>query len=54
MFKIKNGYKLDLQTPETTNLFASIKKLINKTKNAEKVLFEVFLVQHNLLDNQYQ
>ena len=58
MFKIKNKYKLDLQTPVTTKLFGSIKKLIGKTKNAEKVpslrVFEVVLVQYHLLDNQYQ
>ena len=32
-FKIKDGYKLELQTPETMNLFRSTKKLIGKTKN---------------------
>ena len=35
VFKIKDGYKLELQTPETTKLFVSTKKLINKTKNGE-------------------
>ena len=54
MFKIKNEYKPGLQTLETTKLFGSIKKLIDKTKKAEKVPFEVVLVQHNFLDNQYQ
>ena len=49
MFKIKDGYKLELQTPETMKLFGSTNKLIDKTKNGEKVpnleVFEVFLVQ---------
>ena len=33
VFKIKDGYKLELQTPETMKLFGSTKKLIDKTKN---------------------
>ena len=37
MFKITDGYKLKLQTPETIKLFGSTKKLIDKTKNGEKV-----------------
>ena len=32
VFKIKNAYTLELQTPETMKLFGSIKKLIGKTK----------------------
>ena len=56
--KIKEGYKLELQTPKTMKLFGSIKKLKYKTKNGEKVpsleLVEVILVQCNLVDNQYQ
>ena len=39
-------------------LFGSIKKLIDKTKNGKKVPsleeVDVFLVQRNLVDNQYQ
>ena len=31
--KIKDGYKLNLQPPETIKSFGSTKKLINKTKN---------------------
>ena len=58
VFKIKDVYKLELQTPGTMKLFGSTKKLINKTKNGEKVpsseLVEVVLVQCNLVDNQYQ
>ena len=55
MFKIKNGYNLELQTPETMKLFISTKKLIEKTKNGENFeVVEVVLVQCNLVDNQYQ
>ena len=35
VFKIKDGYKLELQTPETMNLFGCTKKLIDKTKYGE-------------------
>ena len=39
-------------------LFGSTKKLIDQTKNGEKVpsleVVEVVLVQYNLVDNQYQ
>ena len=58
VFKIKDGYKLELKTPEAMILFGSTKKLINKTKNGENKpsleVAEVFLVQCNLVDNQYQ
>ena len=37
VFKIKDGYKLQLQTPETMKLFSSTKELIDTTKNGEKV-----------------
>ena len=37
MFKITDDYKLELQTPETMKLFGATKKLIDKTKNGEKV-----------------
>ena len=33
--KIKDGYKLELQMPETMKLFGSTKKLIDKTKSGE-------------------
>ena len=53
-FKIKYGYKLELQTPEAMKLFGSTKKLIGKTKKREKVpsleVVQVILVQFNLLD----
>ena len=58
MFQIKDGYKLELQTPETMKLHGRTKKLIYKTKNGENVpsleVVEVVLVQYNLVDNQYQ
>ena len=57
VLKIKDGYKLELKTPETMKLFSSTKKLIGKTKNGEEVprheVAEVVLVQCNLIDNQY-
>ena len=58
VFKIKDGYKLELQMPETMKLFGSTEELIGKTKNGESVptleVVEVVLVQCNLVDNQYQ
>ena len=36
MFRIKDGYKLELQTPKTMKLFGSTKKLIDNRKNREK------------------
>ena len=58
MFKIKDEYKLELQTPETMKLFSSTKKLIDKTKNGENVpnleVVDAVLVQCNLVGNQYQ
>ena len=58
MFKVKDGYKLEIQTPETIVLFGSTKRLIDKTKNGENVpnleVVEVVLVQCNLVDHQYQ
>ena len=38
MFKIKDGFKLDLETPEITQLFDSARKLIDQRKNVEKVV----------------
>ena len=37
MFKTKDGYKLELQTPVTMKLFIGSQKLTYKTKNGEKV-----------------
>ena len=48
VFKMKHGYKLELQTPETIKLFGSTKKLIHKRKNGKNVpsleIVEVVLV----------
>ena len=58
MFKTKDGYKLELQTPETIKLFGGTKKVTKKTKNGENVpsleVVKVALVQCNLVNNQYQ
>ena len=37
-FKLKDGYKLELQASETMNLFGSTKKFIDKTKTKKNVL----------------
>ena len=51
----KEGYKPELQTPETIKLSDRTKKLIDNTKNGKNVpSLEVVLVQCNLVDNQYQ
>ena len=56
VFKIKDGYKLELQISETMKLFRSTKKLIDKIKKREKVpiidVVEVVLVKCNLVDNR--
>ena len=58
MFRIKDGYNVELQTPEIMKRIGSTKKLIDKTKNGENVpsleVAEVVLVQCNLVDTQYQ
>ena len=57
MFKIKDEYKLELQTPEIIKLFGDTKILLVKMKNGEYVvsleLAEVILVSCNLVDTQY-
>ena len=57
-FKIKNGYKLELLTPETMRLLGSTKKVVDKDKNGEYVpkleSVEVVLVHSNLVKNDYQ
>ena len=57
VLKTKDGYKLELRTPEGIGLFGSTKKLIDKTKNGEKIpsleVAEVVLVQCNLADDPY-
>ena len=58
MFKTKDGYELELQTPETMKLFGSSKISILKTENGENVpslqVLKVVLVRCNLIENQYQ
>ena len=58
VFKIKNGYKLELLTPETMKLLESTKKVVDKDKNSENVpkleSVEVVLVHCNLVKNDYQ
>ena len=58
MFKIKNEYELELQTPKTMKLFGSSKILIDKTENGENVpslqVVKVVLVRCNLTENQCQ
>ena len=56
-FKIKDGYSLELLTPETMKLLGSTKSKINKDKNGENLLHleitEVVLVHCNLVNNDY-
>ena len=58
IFKIRNGYKLELLTSETMKLLGSTKKVVDKHKNGERVpkleLVEVVLVHCNLVKNDYQ
>ena len=58
VFKIKNGYKVKLLTPETMRLLGSTKRGVDKDKDDENVLklesAEVALVQCNLTKNDYQ
>ena len=48
VLKKKDGYAVELETPETMKLFGSTKKIIDKTKNGENVpnleVIEVVLV----------
>ena len=57
-FKIKNGYYLELLTPETMKLLGSTKSKITKDKNGENVphleIVEVVSVHCNLVNNDYQ
>ena len=56
-FKIKEGYNLELLTPETMKLLGSTKNEITKDKNGENVLHleitEVVLVHCNIVNNDY-
>ena len=57
-FKIKNGYSLELLTPETMKLLGSTKNKIAKDENGENVphleITEVVLVHCNIVNNDYQ
>ena len=57
-FKIKNGYSLELLTPETIKLLESTKNKITKDKNGENVphfeITKVALVHCNIVNNDYQ
>ena len=57
-FKIKNGYYLELLTPETMKLLGSTESKITKEKNGENVphleIVELVLVHCNLVNNDYQ
>ena len=56
-FKIKNGYYLELLTPETMKLLGSTKSKITGEKNTENVphleVVEVVLIHCNIVDNSY-
>ena len=58
IFKIKNGYYLELLTPETMKLLGSNESKINKDENGENVphleVVELVLVHCNLVNNDYQ
>ena len=57
-FIIKNGYYLELLTPETMKLLESTESKITKDKNGENVphieIIELVLVHCNLVNNDYQ
>ena len=57
-FKIKNGYYLELLTPETMKLLGSTESKITKNKNSENVphleIVELVLVHCNLVNNDCQ
>ena len=57
-FKIKNGFYLELLTPEKMKLLGSIEGKITKNKNGENVphleIVELVLAHCNLVNNDYQ
>ena len=57
-FKNKNGYYLELLTPETMKLLGSAENKITKDKNGENVahleVVELVLIHCNLVNNDYQ
>ena len=58
IFKIKDGYSLELLTPETIKLLGSTRNKITKYKNGENVpnleITEVVLIYCNIVNNDYQ
>ena len=57
-FKIKDGYSLELLTPETMKLLGSTENKITKDKNGENIphleIIEVVLVHCDIVNNYYQ
>ena len=57
-FEIKNGYYLELLTPETMKLLGSTENKITTGKNSENVPYlevaELVLIHCNIVDNNYQ
>ena len=57
-FEIKNGYTLELLTPETIKLLGSTENKITKDKNGENLrhleITEVILVHCNIVNSNYQ
>ena len=57
-FKIKNGYYLELLTPETMKLLGSTESKITGEKNGENVphleFVELVLIHRNIVENNYQ
>ena len=57
-FKIKDGYSLELLTPETMTLLGSTENKITKDKNGENVphleITELVLVHCDIVNNDYQ
>ena len=58
IFEIKNGYSLELLTPEAMKLLGSTKNKITKDKNGENLthleITEVVLVHYDIVNNDYQ
>ena len=54
-FQIKNGYSLELLTPQTMTLLGSTKNKITKDKNVPHLeINEVILVHCNIVNNDCQ
>ena len=57
-FKIKNGYYLELLTPETMKSLGSTESKITKDENGENVphleIVEFVLIHFNIVNNNYQ